>query len=228
MSNSHSIPVRMPEDLYQEIIDSKPPELKISTYLLLLIRKGLSALNETPNATVESVYNSIQNVDTENVLLASIQARLAQLEEQFEGVQHIVDHAQSISSQASSALSTINTTVEAAVQKAVDTCVQFVDKRRQEAMKTEPTPNSDALALPDSSSEAYHHDTDAVKQFSTGLSQNQLANRLKCNVRGLQQHRENASVLASWTSERDPDGLGWRFDLKSKRFYPTTTTESPM
>ena len=77
MSNSHSIPVRMPEDLYQEIIDSKPPELKISTYLLLLIRKGLSALNETPNATVESVYNSIQNVDTENVLLASIQARLA-------------------------------------------------------------------------------------------------------------------------------------------------------
>lgn len=134
MANSRTIPVRMPEDLYQEIIASKPAELKASTYLLMLIRKGLLA--DSPHSPT-SFDPRIQNVDTpqESALIASLQSRLAGLEEQLEAVEQIVREAPPIRSEAIAALSNIDATVEAAVQKAVDTCTQFVDRRIQETIE---------------------------------------------------------------------------------------------
>lgn len=134
MANSRTIPVRMPEDLYQEIIASKPAELKASTYLLMLIRKGLLA--DSPHSPTRSDPR-IQNVDTpqESALIASLQSRLAGLEEQLEAVEQIVREAQTIRSEAIAALSNIDATVEASVQKAVDTCTQFVDRRIQETIE---------------------------------------------------------------------------------------------
>jgi len=58
MSDSRAIPVRMPEDLYQEVLNSKPAELKVSTYLLLLLRKGLTSGVESLSTNVESLSTS--------------------------------------------------------------------------------------------------------------------------------------------------------------------------
>lgn len=134
MANSRTIPVRMPEDLYQEIIASKPAELKASTYLLMLIRKGLLADSSHPPTRSDP---RVQNVDrtSDSTLIASLQSRIASLEEQLEAVQNIVDEAQAIRTSALAALSNVDTTVEAAVQKAVDTCNQFVDRRIQETIE---------------------------------------------------------------------------------------------
>lgn len=134
MANSRTIPVRMPEDLYQEIIASKPAELKASTYLLMLIRKGLLADSSHPPTRSDP---RVQNVDRteDSTLITSLQSRIASLEEQLEAVQNIVDEAQAIRTSALAALSNVDTTVEAAVQKAVDTCNQFVDRRIQETIE---------------------------------------------------------------------------------------------
>jgi hypothetical protein len=134
MANSRTIPVRMPEDLYQEIIASKPAELKASTYLLMLIRKGLLADSSHPPTRSDP---RVQNVDrtSDSTLITSLQSRIASLEEQLEAVQNIVDEAQAIRTSALAALSNVDTTVEAAVQKAVDTCNQFVDRRIQETIE---------------------------------------------------------------------------------------------
>ena len=115
MANSRTIPVRMPEDLYEEIIASKPSDLKVSTYLLLLLRKGLSA----GGAIVSTADSSIQNVDAivDSALIASLQSRIAGLEEQLP------------------ALSNLEATVEASVQKAFDTWTVFADRRVQEAIQ---------------------------------------------------------------------------------------------
>jgi len=53
MSDSRTIPVRMPEDLYQEVLNSKPAELKVSTYLLLLLRKGLTTFVDNLSTFVD-------------------------------------------------------------------------------------------------------------------------------------------------------------------------------
>lgn len=136
MTSSRNIPVRMPEDLYQEIIKNKPAELKVSTYLLLLLRKGLNAGGEVIPSPVDI---SIKSVDTapSGTLIALLQERIAGLEEQLEAMQDIVDNAQSIREEANKAISTIDTTVELAVQRAVDSCTQFVDTRIQEAINKE-------------------------------------------------------------------------------------------
>ena len=138
MTSSRNIPVRMPEELYQEIINNKPAELKVSTYLLLLLRKGLNAGGDVISPSVDT---GVQNVDNtqKSTLIASLQSRIAGLEQQLEAVQAIVDNAQSISSESNKALSTIDTTVELAVQKAVDNCLQFVDTRIQEVVNKEMT-----------------------------------------------------------------------------------------
>jgi len=60
MSDSRTIPVRMPEDLYQEVLNSKPAELKVSTYLLLLLRKGLTS-------GVESLFTNVESLSTSNI-----------------------------------------------------------------------------------------------------------------------------------------------------------------
>ena len=116
MTSSRNIPVRMPEDLYQEIIKNKPVELKVSTYLLLLLRKGLNAGGEVLSPAVDS---SVQNVDNtgSSALIASLQSRIAGLEEQLEAMQNIVNEARSIR--------------EEAVQQAIDDCLQTVDTRIQ-------------------------------------------------------------------------------------------------
>lgn len=134
MANSRTIPVRMPEDLYQEIIASKPAELKASTYLLMLIRKGLLA--DSSHSPTRSDPR-VQNVDRteDSTLITSLQSRITSLEEQLEAVQNIVDEAQAIRTSALVAFSNIDATVEAAVQKAVDTCTQFVDRRIQETIE---------------------------------------------------------------------------------------------
>ena len=138
MTSSRNIPVRMPEDLYQEIINNKPAELKVSTYLLLLLRKGLNAGVEVLSPNVDT---SVKNVDNtqRGALIASLQSRIAGLEEQLEAVQNIVNQAQSLREEASLALSGIDATVESAVQRAVDSCIQFVDIRIQEAINKEMT-----------------------------------------------------------------------------------------
>ena len=138
MTSSRNIPVRMPEELYQEIINNKPAELKVSTYLLLLLRKGLNAGGDVISPSVDT---GVQNVDNtqRGALIASLQSRIAGLEEQLEAVQNIVNQAQSLREEASLALSGIDATVESAVQRAVDSCTQFVDTRIQEAINKEMT-----------------------------------------------------------------------------------------
>ena len=138
MTSSRNIPVRMPEDLYQEIINNKPAELKVSTYLLLLLRKGLNAGVEVLSPGVDT---SVQNVDNtqRGALIASLQSRIAGLEQQLEAVQNIVNQAQSLREESTLALSGIDATVESAVQRAVDSCIQFVDIRIQEAINKEMT-----------------------------------------------------------------------------------------
>ena len=128
----------MPEDLYQEIINNKPAELKVSTYLLLLLRKGLNAGVEVLSPVVDT---SVQNVDNtqRGALIASLQSRIAGLEEQLEAVQNIVNQAQSLREESTLALSGIDATVESAVQRAVANCLQIVDNRVQEAIQKEMT-----------------------------------------------------------------------------------------
>ena len=82
MTNSHPIPVRVPTNLYEEIIASKPKELRLSTYLLTLIRKGLDA----------GVDSSQQNVHPDDAVIE----RIAGLEEQLAAIQRMVDDAQSV------------------------------------------------------------------------------------------------------------------------------------
>ena len=138
MTSSRTIPVRMPEDLYQEIIANKPAELKVSTYLLLILRKGLNASGDVISPPVDI---STQNVDNaqRGTLIASLQSRIAGLEQQLEAVQNIINQAQSIREESTLALSGIDATVESAVQRAVDNCLQFVDTRVQEAIQKEMT-----------------------------------------------------------------------------------------
>ena len=138
MTSSRNIPVRMPEDLYQEIINNKPAELKVSTYLLLLLRKGLNAGGDVISPSFDT---GVQNVDNtqKSTLIASLQSRIAGLEQQLEAVQNIVNQAQSLREEASTALKSIDATVESAVQRAVDSCTQFVDNRIQEAIQKEMT-----------------------------------------------------------------------------------------
>lgn len=133
--NSRVIPVRMPEDLYDDVVTSKPPELKLGTWLLMILRKGLDAGIDT------SCLNVVNTVDTapNQVLVSSLQSRLTALEERLDATQRIVDSADDLRLQASEALSNIDTIVEQATQKAVDSVTTFVDRRVHEAIEQEVT-----------------------------------------------------------------------------------------
>ena len=94
MSNSKTIPVRMPAELYDAVIASKPAEVRVSTYLLMLVRKGLTAGVEILSTNVETsratVDSSRESVD--NTLISSLQSQIADLEERLGDVQKVVDN----------------------------------------------------------------------------------------------------------------------------------------
>lgn len=137
MSNSKTIPVRMPDELYQEVIASKPAEVRVSTYLLMLVRKGLNAGVESFSTKIENSRDSVNNSReiVDDVLISSLQSRIAGLEQQLGGVQSIVDDAHSIRSEATKALLSIDATVDAAVKKAVDNYELIVYRRIQEGIQ---------------------------------------------------------------------------------------------
>lgn len=137
MSNSKTIPVRMPDELYQEVIASKPAEVRVSTYLLMLVRKGLNSGVESFSTKLENSRDSVNNSReiVDDVLISSLQFRIAGLEQQLGGVQSIVDDAHSIRSEATKALLSIDATVDAAVKKAVDNCELIVHIRIQEGIQ---------------------------------------------------------------------------------------------
>lgn len=52
------------------------------------------------------------------------------------------------------------------------------------------------------------------------MNQTQLAERLKdTSARTLAKNRDS-QVFSSWSQKRDPDGLGWRYDVESKMYHP--------
>ncbi len=68
---SKNIPVRIPDDLYEQIVASKPEDLPLSTWLLKIIRKGL-------DVGVESTYTNVDNVDKSR-LESKLEEKLASL-----------------------------------------------------------------------------------------------------------------------------------------------------
>lgn len=58
MANSRNIPVRMPEDLYQDLLADKPTEMKVSSWLLIVLRKGLSVTVDKPSTFVDNLSTS--------------------------------------------------------------------------------------------------------------------------------------------------------------------------
>lgn len=119
MSNSKTIPVRMPAELYDAVIASKPAEVRVSTYLLMLVRRGLNAGVENFSTNVETspqhVDNSRESVD--NTLISSLQSQIADLEERLGGTTKAL------------------LSIDATVQKAVDNYAQTIDKRIQEGIQ---------------------------------------------------------------------------------------------
>lgn len=57
---------------------------------------------------------------------------------------------------------------------------------------------------------------------NNGLSQNQLADRLKCSVRRLMARRADPLKLAEYTRSKDPDGIPWEY--RDKKYYPAKST----
>ena len=55
------------------------------------------------------------------------------------------------------------------------------------------------------------------------LIQEQLAKRLKCNSSTINRNRVKVGLdFTDWSRDRDPDGIGWRFDDDAKLFYPVS------
>lgn len=65
-------------------------------------------------------------------------------------------------------------------------------------------------------------------KLEDGLGNNELARRLKNDIGGeldsgsLSKKRRKCSEeqLAAWTKERDPDGIAWRFDGSTNKYFP--------
>lgn len=73
MANSRNIPVRMPEDLYQALLTDKPTEIKVSSWLLILLRKGLNI-----NVAVDKSSTLVDNHD-KNDLVDKVREEVNQL-----------------------------------------------------------------------------------------------------------------------------------------------------
>jgi hypothetical protein len=54
--------------------------------------------------------------------------------------------------------------------------------------------------------------------ISDGLSGRGLAKRLDVDRTGFQGKRDNPEKLASYTRDRDPDGIAWEF--RDGKYYP--------
>lgn len=94
MSDSKTIPVRMPLELYEAVIASKPAEVRVSTYLLMLVRRGLNVgvENLSTNVEVTRVPVDINREIVDNTLISSLQSQIAGLEEGLRDVQKVVDN----------------------------------------------------------------------------------------------------------------------------------------
>jgi len=52
------------------------------------------------------------------------------------------------------------------------------------------------------------------------LSGRALGRRLGVGKTSIANRRNDSKVLFEWTKERDPDGIGWRYNLSDKKYYP--------
>lgn len=52
------------------------------------------------------------------------------------------------------------------------------------------------------------------------LTQNQLAERLKCDTKKLTDIRGYPVVLADYTRTRDPEGIAWEYESEFDRYFP--------
>ncbi|MEQ8963331.1 MAG: hypothetical protein RLP02_36410 [Coleofasciculus sp. C2-GNP5-27] len=52
------------------------------------------------------------------------------------------------------------------------------------------------------------------------LTQNQLAERLKCDPRKLTDIRGYPVVLSDYTKTRDPQGIAWEYEAEFDRYFP--------
>jgi len=52
------------------------------------------------------------------------------------------------------------------------------------------------------------------------LTQNQLAERLKCDTRKLTDIRGYPVVLSDYTRTRDPQGIAWEYEAEFDRYFP--------
>ncbi|AFZ15705.1 hypothetical protein Cri9333_4949 (plasmid) [Crinalium epipsammum PCC 9333] len=89
-------------------------------------------------------------------------------------------------------------------------------ERREEAAAEK----LEALVVEVEASEPDSETTTAVEKPNP-LSQQQLAKRLKCNPTTVYRARQKPeSDFLSWSSKKDPDCIGWRFDKKREIFNP--------
>ncbi|HEY9859589.1 MAG TPA: hypothetical protein V6D16_08790 [Candidatus Obscuribacterales bacterium] len=58
------------------------------------------------------------------------------------------------------------------------------------------------------------------------LTQAALAKRLGVNSSRISRMQSQAN-FPKWSQEQDPDGIAWKFNSKSKRFYPRAGTAIP-
>lgn len=59
-----------------------------------------------------------------------------------------------------------------------------------------------------------------AENINGGLSQRQLAKRLRCDPRRLTERRDDPAILATYTTNKDPDGLSWEYRKGAKLYYP--------
>ncbi|MEQ8462156.1 hypothetical protein [Coleofasciculus sp. E1-EBD-02] len=52
------------------------------------------------------------------------------------------------------------------------------------------------------------------------LTQNQLAERLKCDTKKLTDIRGYPVVLSDYTKTRDPQGIAWEYEAEFDRYFP--------
>lgn len=91
MANSRNIPVRMPEDLYQDLLADKPTEMKVSSWLLMVLRKGLNVAvdksstlvdNYNRNDLADKVHEEVNQLATE--IRSELYSAIAPIKEKLE------------------------------------------------------------------------------------------------------------------------------------------------
>lgn len=62
-------------------------------------------------------------------------------------------------------------------------------------------------------------DLTSSMDFTQGLSGRSLSARIKCN-RSTLSHRSQSLDFPEWSKSRDPEGIAWIYDEKTKKFFP--------